>query len=1508
MWKRAAALGTLVLAAWLAPAGLHAYWFPDGRLTVDPATSMTSPNGGRCIAGDDSGFVHIVWRDNRSGDWEIYYKRYDGTVWGPDVRLTASPGFSGNPAIAAGEGGTLHVVWDDYRDGNSEIYYKRYDGAVWSADERLTNAAGNSQNPSVAVRGGIIHVVWHDFRDGDFEIYYKRHDGAAWSADERLTNAAGVSMFASVAAADAGRVYVVWSDYRDGNSEIYFKQHDGVSWSADERLTDASGTSQYPCVCAGSGGDVHVVWEDTRDGNSEIYYKTLTGGTWGADERLTSAAGQSQRPSIASLGSSQVHLAWSDDRDGNKEIYYKLRYGAAWGTSQRLTDASGLSQNVSVAMDESLAVHLVWYDGRDGNSEIYWKRSGSGEVLPPPLITSVDPDSGLSGHLVHLDAVAGHGFAAPADVRLQRPGEPDFIADNVIVSSPESIACDIDLLGAPEGLWDVVVENPDSKRDTLEDGFRILRPPRPRLTSIDPDSGAWNADAHIDSLAGTGFLRQIHVWMTHSGGDSLAATNIALLSPEWITCDFNLEGVGLGFWDVMVENIDGQRDTLESGFYVVPFPAPVIYAIDPDSGRQGFLEHIDDLSGTGFRPPLWVWLQRDGEEDVPGINKWVSYDRTCVTCDFDLAGVADGPWDVVIEIEDGQRDTLGQGYRVIPGPRIFSIAPDTALWGSTPHIDAVAGANYIDPMALRLVKSGEDNVVATNVVVESPESLTCDIALGLAPTGYWNVVVENSLGQTDTLVDGFSITPGPAPEVLGIVPDSGYAWFTAHIDSLTGSEFHAGAEVRLRKSPYADIKATGVVVHSADLISCEFNLDGVALGPRDVEVKNPDGETGTLVDGFLVGAAPAPVVSSIAPDNGIVGEVLGTVITGAGFYLTSRVRLRKEGESEICASNVVAAPPESIACEFDLSEAVSGLWNVVVVNEDGQAGSLQDGFAILATPRVDLVDPESWVAGGVVHITNLSGFNFFEPVNVWLARDGHPDVPAGNVVVESSRLVSMDVDLSGASPGPWDLVLESVGVERDTLSDGFTVLPFSMWFPGVAITTGAGEEVLSPVSARSIAAGAAGRAYVVWEDDRHGNAEIYLREFNGSTWESEQRVTDELGTSSAPAVAVDAAGNVHVVWVYLGGGGWHIYHDMYDGVAWAGHEDLSGTIGGEPACAVAADGAGNVHVVWLDVLTFAWDVFCRTYDGSSWHDEERVSNYWSSKAQPTVACDDSGHIHVAWYDHVDGSQYDSEIHYARKDAAGWSAAERISYGADVSWTPCIAGGPGTEAHLVWTDRRSGYFDVFYRHFDGALWGPEMRVTDWEPESVNASVGVDGNGRVHVVWRDRRAGSEEIYHTVLEGAAWTPTYRLSTPDFFLRESRNPSVAIGPDGKLHVAWQDRTGGSWDIYYRAGYPGALAGIVDLPEDAPPDRLLSITPNPVFGNTEIKLLGSGEGIHALSIYDIEGRLVWSAGPDEPASAGRGVRWRCCDMAGRRVSPGIYFARVRSGKRAATAKVVVLE
>jgi BNR repeat-like domain len=252
-------------------------WTIDKRLTWADGYCMTPD-----IAVDLSANIHVVWMDNTPGNFDIYYRGSTdgGATWSIKKRLTWNSGDSGIPVIAVDSLGNLHVVWQDNTSGSFEIYYRKSTdgGANWTSTKRLTWNSGDSGIPVIAAdSSGHLHVLWYDTTPGNEEIYYKQSTdgGANWTASKRITWTSGNSSAPTLSSGPGDNLHVVWHDRTPGNFDIYYKNSPdgGATWITNKRLTYTSGSSLSPDIVADSSGNLHVVWNDATPGNIEIYYR-----------------------------------------------------------------------------------------------------------------------------------------------------------------------------------------------------------------------------------------------------------------------------------------------------------------------------------------------------------------------------------------------------------------------------------------------------------------------------------------------------------------------------------------------------------------------------------------------------------------------------------------------------------------------------------------------------------------------------------------------------------------------------------------------------------------------------------------------------------------------------------------------------------------------------------------------------------------------------------------------------------------------------------------------------------------------------------------------------------------------------------------------------------------------------------------------------------------------------------------------------------------------------------
>jgi BNR repeat-containing family member len=122
---------------------------------------------------------------------------------------------------------------------------------------------------------------------------------------------------------------------------------------------------------------------------------------------------------------------------------------------------------------------------------------------------------------------------------------------------------------------------------------------------------------------------------------------------------------------------------------------------------------------------------------------------------------------------------------------------------------------------------------------------------------------------------------------------------------------------------------------------------------------------------------------------------------------------------------------------------------------------------------------------------------------------------------------------------------------------------------------------------------------------------------------------------------------------------------------------------------------------------------------------------------------------------------------------------------------------GKELHTTFLSGANGS-SIFYSGSkdDGASWFPATKVR--QADCSHQSAIVDKNGAIDVVWSEGDSNPDIYFSRSTDHAkTWsTPKDISNTPG----DSREPSLAEGPDGTLHIVWSDTSTGekNRDIYY--------------------------------------------------------------------------------------------------------------
>jgi hypothetical protein len=229
----------------------------------------------------------------------------------------------------------------------------------------------------------------------------------------------------------------------------------------------------------------------------------------------------------------------------------------------------------------------------------------------------------------------------------------------------------------------------------------------------------------------------------------------------------------------------------------------------------------------------------------------------------------------------------------------------------------------------------------------------------------------------------------------------------------------------------------------------------------------------------------------------------------------------------------------------------------------------------------------------------------------------------------------------------------------------------------------------------------------------------------------------------------------------------------------------------------------NIHVVWSDYTPGSPEIYYRRSinGGVTWGNVKRLS--WNSGGSytPAIAADSNDNIHVVWHDDTPGS---SEIYYKRSTNGGvsWSGANRLTWSSGVSYNPAITADSSDNLHIVWHGFSPGSLEIYYKRSTngGVAWGSAKRLSWTSGDSQIAEIAVDTSDNLHVVWQDKSPGDFDIYHkrSTNGGVNWSGTHRIT---WTFKGSYAPSIDIDSSNSIHLVWYDYTPGNYEIFYRKG-----------------------------------------------------------------------------------------------------------
>jgi hypothetical protein len=116
--------------------------------------------------------------------------------------------------------------------------------------------------------------------------------------------------------------------------------------------------------------------------------------------------------------------------------------------------------------------------------------------------------------------------------------------------------------------------------------------------------------------------------------------------------------------------------------------------------------------------------------------------------------------------------------------------------------------------------------------------------------------------------------------------------------------------------------------------------------------------------------------------------------------------------------------------------------------------------------------------------------------------------------------------------------------------------------------------------------------------------------------------------------------------------------------------------------------------------------------------------------------------------------------------------------------------------MAWQGYRDPGEHVYARHSTPEGWSQTFRLTSERADVYRTAVGEDGNGRVWVAWSERTGQDWHIYGRRYDGRDWSPRAALTAaaaPNIW------PRFVSSTGGRLHLVWVGHTNGESRVYHR-------------------------------------------------------------------------------------------------------------
>jgi hypothetical protein len=447
------------------------------------------------------------------------------------------------------------------------------------------------------------------------------------------------------------------------------------------------------------------------------------------------------------------------------------------------------------------------------------------------------------------------------------------------------------------------------------------------------------------------------------------------------------------------------------------------------------------------------------------------------------------------------------------------------------------------------------------------------------------------------------------------------------------------------------------------------------------------------------------------------------------------------------------------------------------------------------------------------------------------------------------------------------------------------------WIPD----NGSLDVVVTQTANRSEIAVYNGTPFVTWREHNGTAWQVYVKYYNGSSWEhvsgaEESMNLDAARPSDNPDIAVALAGVPYVTWQEHNGTAFQIYVKHYNGSSWeqnGGSLNLDTNLSAEnPRIAICNN---TPYVVWAEYDGgTTYQIYAKHYTGSSWAQDGGSLNIALTQtgSNLSIAASAEGTPYVAWREH-NGTVF--QIYVKHFNGSSWEQnGGSLNMNVNINAVRPSIALSGSTPYVSWEEKNASINQIYVKHYTGSSWaqdGGSLNINTDRHANNGPSLAICNN-TPYVAWSEQ--SSTFTYRVNVKhftGSSWVQDGGSLNIDMNTH-AEYPRIAV-TDGIVYASWNEDS----QVYVKH-YVAFSPTATPTPNPSPPaadvpDGEVKAYPNPAKDKVRFAYPNQNnvEAVK-INIYNVAHRCIATIHENFPQTGY--IVWDT-----KKISSGVYFYQI---------------